>query len=248
MYVNLNRLLQLTRRVLQPQPNHRVISATPPNLKAGKCNLSDTSKFEFTAENKCRAQELLSHYPENEMRGALLPLLDIAQRQHGWLPITAIQAVASLLKLEPFAVWEVASFYTMFNLTPVGKFHIKVCMTTPCQLRGCAQILQKCEELLHLKAGETSEDMEFTLKTTYCIGACVHAPVMTVNDDLYEDLHIKDVENILCQLKAGNVPPCGPRKGRFANEPSSGVTTLFIEPPPAGYGMQDICKPKTKHC
>ncbi|XP_064544398.1 NADH-quinone oxidoreductase subunit E [Drosophila montana] len=247
MYANLLRLYQLPRLVLHAQPS-RVICATPPRYKIDACNVYDKLKFEFSEENKCRAKELLGAYPEKELRGALLPLLDLAQRQHGWLPITAIQAVAEMLKIEPFAVWEVANFYTMFNLRPIGKYRVKVCMTTPCQLRGCADVMRVCEKTLELKDGETSKDMEFTLNATYCMGACVNGPVISVNDDLYEDLNVDETEKILCELKDGNIPPPGPRSGRFASEPITGPTSLLMPAPHAGFGMQELCKPKTKPC
>ncbi|TDG52987.1 hypothetical protein AWZ03_000530 [Drosophila navojoa] len=246
MFANLLRLYQLPRLVLQAPPI-RALSASEPRFKLDACNMYEKLKFEFDEENKKRAEFLISTYPEPERRGALLPLLDLAQRQHGWLPITAIQAVAEMLKLEPFVVWEVANFYTMFNLRPIGMFRLKVCMTTPCRLRGSDDIWRTCENALKLKDGETSKDMQFTLTATYCMGACVNGPVIAVNDDLYEDLDVPETEKLLSELKSGIMPPAGPRRDRFASEPRSGLTSLLTEPPSAGFGMQEL-SPKAKPC
>jgi len=239
MYGIVKGLLQLPCRVLQTPPTRFKLDAK---------NMYDKLKFEFTEENLCRAQTILGNVGETELRGALLPLLDLAQRQYGWLPITAITAVANMLKIEPFEAWDVANYYTMFNLRPIGKFHLTVCNSTPCFLRGSDVILNTCKQVLQLKEGETSKDMQFTLTTGCCKGACVNAPVLVVNDDIYEDLTVPDLEQILCDLKADVVPPAGPRSGRFSSEPQSGPTTLLSEPPPAGFGMQDICKNKNKPC
>ncbi|XP_060654412.1 NADH-quinone oxidoreductase subunit E [Drosophila nasuta] len=228
-------LLQLPGRVLLKQPNRCKLDAS---------NMYDKLKFEFTEQNLCRAKDLLSNYPEKEQRGALLPLLDLAQRQYGWLPITAIKAVADMIKVDHFEAWEVAYYYTMFRQHPEGKYRLTVCTSTPCYLRGGDVILNTCKEVLQLKENETSSDMQFTLKTACCYGACVNAPVLGINDDIYEDLTVSELECILDNLKQDVIPPAGPRSGRFCSEPISGPTTLLIEPPPAGFGMQELCKPK----
>ncbi|XP_030386115.1 uncharacterized protein LOC115632956 [Scaptodrosophila lebanonensis] len=199
-------------------------------------------KFKFNERNMERAKMIMSTFPEAEQRGALMALLDIAQRQYGWLPVTAIKEVSNMLKLDPFAVWEVATFYTMFNLKPVGKYCVSVCTTTPCYLRGSDDLLKTCKSMLNLKPGETSKDMQFTLKETYCMGACVNAPCLAVNDDLFEDVAQLDLEIILTDLKCGKIPTAGPKSGRCASEPMGGPTTLIHEPPPPGYMMQDLCK------
>ncbi|KAH8398815.1 hypothetical protein KR222_007965 [Zaprionus bogoriensis] len=237
-------LLRIPLQVLRSQPN-RVIWSTPPRCADDSLDVECLNlklKFRFSEENMSRAGDLLGCYPEEERRGALLPLLDLAQRQYGWLPISAMATVAEMLKMETFEVWQVANFYSMFNLSPVGKFHLKVCSSTPCQLRGGDEILKTCEHVVGLKAGETSADMKFTLRSVCCMGACVNAPVMLVNDDIYEDLTVLDTEQILCALKEGVMLEAGPRDGRLASEPKGGATTLLIEPPPAGFGMQEIRK------
>lgn len=246
MFANLLRLYQLPRLVLQALPS-RALCASEPRFKLDACNIYEKLKFEFDEENKKQAEFLMCSYPEAERRAALLPLLDLAQRQHGWLPITAIQTVAEMLKLEPFIVWEVANFYTMFNLRPTGKLSLKICLTTPCRLRGCEEIMLTCENMLKLKDNETSDDMPFSLNATSGMGACVNEPVIAVNDDLYEDLDVPETEKLLSELKLGKMPPAGPCRDRFASEPTSGLTSLLMEPTPTGYGMQELYS-KLKPC
>ncbi|XP_034656381.1 NADH-quinone oxidoreductase subunit E [Drosophila subobscura] len=218
----------------------------PRRTKLDAGNMYDKMKFEFTKENQARIASMLTWYPAEERRGALLPLLDIAQRQHGWLPITAVVAVAELLKIDPMKAYETAKYYTMFYMKPRGKFVVSVCTSTPCYLRGGDELLKACSKMLRLQPGETSKDMQFTLKGDYCLGACVNAPVASVNDDLYEDLTEVSFESILSDLKCGRVPPAGPCSGRCSSEPIDGQTTLLMEPPPAGYGMRDLDDPGKK--
>lgn len=141
--------------------------------------------FEFTADNKKRVDAILSIYPEGHKRGAMIPLLDLAQRQYGWLPISAMHKVAEILGLPNMRVYEVATFYTMFMRKPTGKYHIQVCTTTPCWLRGSDGILQTCKKELGIGPGETTKDKQFTISEVECLGACVNAPMVSVNDDYY---------------------------------------------------------------
>jgi len=194
--------------------------------------------FEFTAENQKRAEAILAIYPEGHKRAAMIPLLDLAQRQHGWLPISAMHYVADILKLPKMRVYEVATFYTMFMRKPTGKYHIGVCTTTPCWLRGSDEILETIKKDLCLEVGETSKDMQFTISELECLGACVNAPMLVINDDYYEDLTVADTEQILSDLKAGKKPKPGPRNGRFAAEPIGEPTSLKGEPPAAGFGVR----------
>lgn len=194
--------------------------------------------FEFTDENKKRVEAILSIYPEGHKRGAMIPLLDLAQRQHGWLPISAMHKVAEILGLPNMRVYEVATFYTMFMRKPTGTYHIQVCTTTPCWLRGSDNVLNVCKKKLGIEVGETTKDRKFTLSEVECLGACVNAPMMAVNDDYYEDLSEKDVEEILQDCAAGRTPKAGPRNGRFASEPKGGLTSLTEEPKGPGFGIQ----------
>ncbi|XP_030371808.1 NADH dehydrogenase [ubiquinone] flavoprotein 2, mitochondrial-like [Scaptodrosophila lebanonensis] len=195
--------------------------------------------FEFTAANKKRVEAILSIYPEGHKRGAMIPLLDLAQRQYGWLPISAMHKVAEILGLPNMRVYEVATFYTMFMRKPMGKYHIQVCTTTPCWLRGSDEIMATCKEQLCIGPGETTKDKMFTISEVECLGACVNAPMVAINDDFYEDLTAKDMQEILDDLKAGKIAAPGPRSGRFASEPKGKLTSLNEEPKGPGFGVQD---------
>ncbi|CAA9996523.1 unnamed protein product [Nesidiocoris tenuis] len=199
-------------------------------------------KFEFTADNQKRVDAILALYPEGHKRAAMIPLLDLAQRQHGWLPISAMHEVANILKLPKMRVYEVATFYTMFMRKPTGKYHVQVCTTTPCWLMGSDDVLETCKKELGIGVGETSKDMQFTISEVECLGACVNAPMIQVNDDYFEDLTAEDTKKILDDLKAGRKPPPGPRSGRFASEPAGGLTSLTSEPPGPGFRLQDGLK------
>jgi NADH dehydrogenase (ubiquinone) flavoprotein 2 len=151
-------------------------------------------------------------YPEGHKSAAVIPLLDLAQRQHGgWLPIAAMNKVAEILNMTRMRVYEVATFYTMFIRNPIGKYHIQICTTTPCWLRDSDSILKAIESKLGIHPGETTKDKMFTLTEVECLGACVNAPMFQINDDYYEDLKPEDVEEILEDLKNGRKPKAGPR-------------------------------------
>ncbi|KAF2898872.1 hypothetical protein ILUMI_07300 [Ignelater luminosus] len=194
--------------------------------------------FEFTPENEKRAEAILAIYPEGHKRAAMIPLLDLAQRQHGWLPISAMHKVADILELPRMRVYEVATFYTMFIRRPIGKYHLQVCTTTPCWLRGSDDILNTIKNKLGIEVGGTTPDCMFSLSEVECLGACVNAPMIQINDDYYEDLTCQDTEEILNELKCGNKPRAGPRNGRFAAEPLGEPTSLKSEPPGPGFGIR----------
>ncbi|XP_076354087.1 NADH dehydrogenase ubiquinone [Tachypleus tridentatus] len=194
--------------------------------------------FDFTSENLKRVKAILSIYPEGHKSAAVIPLLDLAQRQHGWLPISAMHKVADMLDMPRMRVYEVATFYTMFNRSPIGKYHVQVCTTTPCMLCGAEELLDCVKQKLGIKEGETTKDGLFTLSVVECLGACVNAPMMQINDNYYEDLTLKDAEEIIDDLKAGNKPKAGPRNGRFASEPLGGLTSLTEPPKGPGFGVR----------
>lgn len=196
--------------------------------------------FELTPENLKRAQALIKNYPEGHQAAACLPILDIAQRQHGWLPISAMNCVAKLLDMPEMRVYEVATFYTMFNRNPVGKHFIQICTTTPCVYGGVGSdvILDAIKKNLGIEVGETTPDKMFTLIEVECLGACVNAPMVQINDDYYEDLTVKDMNEILDDIKAGRKPAAGPRSGRFASEPLGGLTSLTEPPTGPGFGCR----------
>uniref|UniRef100_A0A2I3N7S2 NADH dehydrogenase [ubiquinone] flavoprotein 2, mitochondrial n=1 Tax=Papio anubis TaxID=9555 RepID=A0A2I3N7S2_PAPAN len=194
--------------------------------------------FDFTPENYKRIEAIVKNYPEGHKAAAVLPVLDLAQRQNGWLPISAMNKVAEVLQVPPMRVYEVATFYTMYNRKPVGKYHIQVCTTTPCMLRNSDSILEAIQKKLGIKVGETTPDKLFTLIEVECLGACVNAPMVQINDNYYEDLTPKDIEEIIDELKAGKIPKPGPRSGRFSCEPAGGLTSLTEPPKGPGFGVQ----------
>lgn len=194
--------------------------------------------FEFTRESLRRIDAIVANYPEGHKAAAVIPILDVAQRQHGWLPISAMNRVAELLSMSRMRVYEVATFYTMFNREPVGKFHVQVCTTTPCMLRDSDSILNTIREKLGIEVGETTKDGLFTLGEVECLGACVNAPMVQINDNYYEDLTSKDMEHILDELMAGRTPKAGPYSDRFAAEPHGGLTSLTEPPTGPGFGVR----------
>ncbi|MBV8739799.1 MAG: NADH-quinone oxidoreductase subunit NuoE [Alphaproteobacteria bacterium] len=183
--------------------------------------------FEFTPENRKLAEAHIAKYPPGRQASAVLPLLHLAQVQSGgWLPKAAMDYVAQMLGMAPIRVYEVGTFYTMFNLRPVGRYLLQVCTTTPCWLRGSDDVVAACERKLGIAMGETTADGLFTLVEVECLGACVNAPVLQVNNDFYEDLNGPATEKLLDALRAGNPPPPGSVIGRQASAPITGRTTL----------------------
>jgi len=242
----------LRQSVSQPhQQSKPVLAAAPFQTSAVKLggtgefvhrdspdNNPDTP-FDFTKENYERIEAILSLYPDGHKAAAVIPMLDLAQRQNGgWLPIAAMNKVGQLLNMTNMRVYEVATFYTMFIRHPIGKFHIQICTTTPCWLRDSDGILNKIKSKLNIEVGETTKDKLFTLTEVECLGACVNAPMVQINDDFYEDLKPSDIESILDELKAGKKPKPGPRSGRFAAEPLAGLTSLTGKPTGPGFGMR----------
>ena len=189
--------------------------------------------FAWTADNAARAKELIARYPEGRQQSAVIPLLDLAQRQvgaetntQGWLPLPVIEFVARELGMPVIRVVEVASFYAMYNLVPVGRFHVQVCGTTPCMLRGSDDLLDACYRR-GMKKGHVTTDGLFTLTEVECMGNCATAPMVQINDDNYEDLTPERLDAILDALAAGKQPKTGTQEpGRHTSEPLGGPTTL----------------------
>jgi NADH-quinone oxidoreductase E subunit len=192
--------------------------------------------FEFTPVNVERARAHIAKYPPGREASAVLPLLDLAQRQMGgWVPRAAMDYVAGLLGMAPIRVYEVATFYTMFNLRPVGRYLLQVCTTTPCWLRGSDAVVAACEKKLGIGIGGKTEDGLFSMIEVECLGACVNAPILQVNDDFYEDLDGPATEALIDALRAGSPPPPGSVIGRHGSAPVGGKTTL-TEMPDAAHG------------
>jgi len=186
------------------------------------------ASFDFTTENLDRAHAHIAKYPPGRQASAVLPLLDLAQRQHGgWLPLAAMDRVAEMLGMAPIRVYEVATFYTMLNLRPVGRYLLQACTTTPCWLRGSDEVVRACQKKLDVGIGATTPDGLFTLVEVECLGACVNAPILQVNDDFYEDLDGPATEALLDALREGNPPRPGSVARRRGSEPAGGRTTLL---------------------
>jgi NADH-quinone oxidoreductase E subunit len=177
-------------------------------------------KFEFTRENLKIAHAIIAKYPAGKQQSAVMPLLSLAQRQHAnWLPTAAMDVVAEMLGMPKIRVYEVASFYTMYNKQPVGEHLVQICRTTPCWLKGSDEITKACRKKLGIDIGETTADGKFTLVEVECLGACVNAPMVQINDDYYEDLDSNSMCNILDNLAAGNPQKTGPQTSRHSSEP-----------------------------
>ena len=188
--------------------------------------------FKFTPENEKLAKWQIAKYPEGRQRSAVMALLDIAQRQvgeetktQGWLPVPVIEYVANYLDMPYMRAYEVVTFYTMYNRAPVGRFHVQVCGTTPCMLRGSDDVIAACKNKGMAK-GKTTPDGLFTLTEIECIGNCANAPVVQINDDNYEDLDYDIMSRILEELAEGKTVPAGSQIGRKTSEPEGGPVVL----------------------
>jgi NADH-quinone oxidoreductase E subunit len=183
--------------------------------------------FQFSKKNFEEAQRIIAKYPEGRQASAVMPLLDLAQRQsEGWLPRVAMDYIADMLGMPAMRVYEVATFYSMYNMRPIGKYHVQVCTTTPCWLNGSDGIVSACKDKLKVGLGESTKDGYFTLTEVECLGACVNAPMVQINDDFYEDLTPESMGAILGDLAAGKKPKIGPQSKRKSSEPLEGLTSL----------------------
>ena len=202
---------------------------------SGATHRSEPASFAFSPDNLKKAEAIVAKYPAGRQASAVMPLLDLAQRQNdGWLPRAVMDYVADYLKMPPIRVYEVATFYTMYNLKPVGKNHVQVCTNLPCWLRGSDAIAETCRRTLGVDFGETTADGQFTLSEVECLGACANAPMMQIGDDYYEDLDPETVRAVLAALKRGEQPKAGSQTGRWSSEPKSGLTTLKDTQPKSG--------------
>ena len=186
-----------------------------------------SASFAFTAENLKAAKAIIAKYPEGRQQSAVMPLLDLAQRQLGWTSPAVIEYVAKYLNLPAIRVWEVASFYTMYYREPVGEYRLHVCTTTPCWLHGSDEVVRVCKEKTGLDFGETDEKGLFTLLEVECLGACVNAPILQVNDDYFEDLDADRTAALLDALAEGRSPTPGTLAERLNSAPEGGKTTLL---------------------
>ena len=198
--------------------------------------------FSFKPEYAERAKRIIAKYPAGRQASAVMPLLDLAQRQEGWVTKPAIDVIAQMLNMASIRVLEVATFYTMFELHPVGKHHIQVCTNLPCQLRGSDAVVHACKEKLGIGLGERTADGQFSLMEVECAGACVNAPMAQIGDDYFEDVDAASMGKIIDALKRGEKPKAGPQNGRVHSAPLGNFTSLTDEPKPAP--MQDMAAAK----
>jgi NADH-quinone oxidoreductase subunit E len=190
-------------------------------------NIDPQKNFSFSAKAEKKIEVIMKKYPNDRQASAVMPLLDLAQREAGgWLPVSALETVADKVGLAYMRVLEIASFYTMYNLKPLGKWHLQLCGTTPCWLRGSDDILKAIFDTLKLKPNETSKNGEFTLTPVECLGACVNAPILQVNDDFYEDLDYESTKKLINSLIENKQPKFGSFKKR-KSEPENGSTVLL---------------------
>jgi len=205
----------------------RTIEPDTPELRAR------WGSFAWTEDNAAKAKDIVARYPAGRQRSAVMPLLDLAQRQvgaelntQGWLPIPVMEYVAAYLDMPIIRVVEVATFYTMYNIAPIGRFHVQVCGTTPCMLRGSDDILAACKKR-GMEKGHTTNDGLFSLTEVECMGNCASAPMVQINDDNYEDLTPERLDAVLDALTRGETPKAGTQEpGRHTVEPVGGPTTL----------------------
>ena len=184
--------------------------------------------FEFSKENLNKAQKEIEKYPKERKASAVIALLYLAQKQNdNWIPLVAIKYIAKLLEISYMQVYEVVTFYTMFNLSPVGKYLVQVCTTTPCMIRGSKKITDVCKKYISKNQHELSENKICSWMEVECLGACVNAPVIQVNEDYFEDLSESKAEEIIKTLLEGKLPTPGSVKNRKNTAPEKGKTTLL---------------------
>ena len=184
--------------------------------------------FEFDSGNLKKANKIISNYPEGKQQSAVMALLYLAQNQNeNWIPLAAMKYIGKFLSIPYIKVYEVATFYSMYNLSPVGKNFIQVCTTTPCMIRGAYKLVEACKEKISKNENELSEDKKCSWVEVECLGACVNAPMMQINNDYFEDLDKEKTLNILDQILKDESPKPGSYRGRLNSEPENNRTTLM---------------------
>ena len=184
--------------------------------------------FEFNSSSLVMAKTIVAKYPKGKQQSAVMALLYIAQKQNSnWIPLAAMKCIGKLLDMPYIKVYEVATFYTMYNLAPVGKHFIQVCTTTPCMIRGAYKLVEACKEKISEKENELSKDKSCSWMEVECLGACVNAPMMQINDKYYEDLDKEKTLKILDEILSGKTPKAGSYRGRLSTEPENNRKTLL---------------------
>ena len=185
-------------------------------------------KFEFNKNNKDIANDIIKNYPSGKQQSAVMPLLNIAQKQNdNWIPLAAMKYIAKYLDMPYIKVYEVATFYSMYNLAPVGRYFFQVCTTTPCMLRGAYDLVKVCKKKISENENQLSDDKKTSWLEVECLGACVNAPMIQINDDYYEDLDPTKLESIIDKINKNENPKPGSYKGRISTEPENIRKTLL---------------------
>ena len=193
-----------------------------------KISKEQPDKFEFTLDNLEKAKKIIKKYPNKKQQSAVMPLLYMAQKQNNnWIPLAAIKFIGKLLEMPYIKVYEVATFYTMYNLSPVGSHFIQVCTTTPCMIRGAYKLVEACKEKISPNENELSKDKSCSWMEVECLGACVNAPMIQINDDYYEDLDKEKTLKLIDQILKGETPKPGSYRGRLNAEPENNRKTLM---------------------
>ena len=193
-----------------------------------KISKDQPSDFKFNDKNLDKAQKIIKNYPEGKQQSAVMSLLYLVQKQNNnWIPLVAMKYIAKFLSMPYIKVYEVATFYTMYNLSPVGKYFFQICTTTPCMIRGAYDIVKACKEKISDKENEISKDKTCSWTEVECLGACINAPMMQINDDYYEDLNKEKTEKIINQIQSGENPKPGSYRGRKNSEPENNRKTLL---------------------
>lgn len=192
-----------------------------------KISKDQPKSFEFTSKNLEIANKIIKNYPEGKQQSAVMPLLYIAQKQNdNWIPLVALKCIAKFLNIPSIKVYEVATFYTMYNLSPVGNYFIQVCTTTPCMIKGAYELVEVCKQKVSENENELSKDKSCSWMEVECLGACINAPMMQINDDYYEDLNKEKTEKIIDQILKSEKPKPGSYRGRTNSEPENNRKTL----------------------
>ena len=193
-----------------------------------KISKDQPKDFVFDDKSLKAVNRAISNYPKNRQQSAVMSLLYIAQKQHdNWIPLAAMKLIAKTLNMPYIKVYEVATFYSMFNLSPVGKYFIQVCTTTPCMIRGAGKLVEACKEKISENESELLPDKNCSWMEAECLGACVTAPMMQINDNYYEDLDKEKTLEILDKILKDEIPKPGSYRGRINNEPENGRKTLM---------------------
>ena len=193
-----------------------------------KISKEQPKNFKFNEKSLKAVEKAISNYPQNKQKSAVMPLLYIAQKQNNnWIPLAAMKLIAKTLNMPYIKVYEVASFYTMYNLAPVGEYFFQVCTTTPCMIRGAYKLVDVCKKKISENESEISKDGKSSWLEVECLGACVNAPMIQINEDYFKDLDSEKLEKIIEKISNNEKPNPGSYRGRLSSEPENIRKTLL---------------------